>query len=160
MRFPGTNSKPKHARGDRQRVGPSCRQHSHEAHASWGPRRAVDTAQSSAQDTEIIKCSGIQDGKVKCLLQIAILRGRRLRRAGKLCEGVGERFGLHPVVSCCRRGVHHVNRARRDFRYSLVDRSYMDILGVVNENTFLQVKIEAYRETNPPGTLSSRQGGR
>lgn len=125
-----------------------------------GPRRAVDTAQSSAQDTEIIKCSGIQDGKVKCLLQIAILRGRRLRRAGKLCEGVGERFGLHPVVSCCRRGVHHVNRARRDFRYSLVDRSYMDILGVVNENTFLQVKIEAYRETNPPGTLSSRQGGR
>jgi hypothetical protein len=94
-----------------------------------GPRRAVDTAQSSAQDTEIIKCSGIQDGKVKCLLQIAILRGRRLRRAGKLCEGVGERFGLHPVVSCCRRGVHHVNRARRDFRYSLVDRSYMDILG-------------------------------
>ncbi len=153
MRFPGTNSKPKPARGDRQRVGPSCRRHSHEAHAFvGGPRRAVGTAQSSAQDTEIIKCSGIQVGQVNCLLQIAILRGRRLRHAGKLCEGgrSGSVSACIRLFSCCRRGVHHVNRARRDFRYSLAERRYMDILGFVNINKSLQVKIETYRGTDPP----------
>jgi hypothetical protein len=73
-------------------------------------------------------------------------------------KGVGERLVSHPVVSC-RRGVHHVNRARRDFRYSLGERStwIFGNWGSLIQIQPLHVKVEGYRGTDPPRNLDFRE---
>ncbi len=150
MIFPGTNSKPKHARGDRQRVGPSCRRHSHESHASWGATQGQWARHSPLRRTR--KLSNVQESR---LGRLNVCCKSRFFAEGGFDMPVTFAKGSGSVSACIRLFPAAGACASREpsetgLPLFVGAAELHGYLAVVNTHPFLQVKIEAYRGTKPP----------